>query len=142
MTRYTFRMSTGDISIDDSLIDEQFVRSSGPGGQNVNKVSTAVQLRYALGRAALPDDVRRRLIRLAGSQLTREGDLIIQASRYRSQGRNRADARERLVALLRKAASRPRARIATTPTRAARERRLDNKRRRSRLKRQRRSEEP
>jgi len=117
------------------------VRASGPGGQNVNKVSSAVQLRYALGRAVLPADVRRWLVRLAGSQMTREGDLVIQASRFRSQARNRADARERLIALLRKATTRPRARIATAPSRAARERRLNEKRQRSRLKQQRKSED-
>jgi ribosome-associated protein len=132
-------MPRAPIAVDESLIEEQFVRSPGPGGQNVNKVATAVQLRYALNRAALPADVVSRLKRLAGSQLTREGELIIQASRFRSQARNRAEARERLAGLLRKAAIRPRARLATAPTRAARERRLQEKRQRSTLKRERRS---
>lgn len=133
-------MSRGPLSIDESLIEEHFVRSPGPGGQNVNKVATAVQLRYALSRAGLPEDMRRRLVRLAGSHVTREGELVIEANRFRSQAQNRVDARERLMALLRKAAIRPRVRIATTPGRAARERRLKEKRQRSELKRQRRSE--
>jgi ribosome-associated protein len=128
----------GAISIDESLIQEQFVRAPGPGGQNVNKVATAVQLRYNLARAALPADIKRRLAALAGSMMTREGELVVQASRYRSQARNREDARTRLLELLRKASVRPRTRIATTPTRAARERRLQAKQRRSLLKRERR----
>ena len=133
-------MSQGPVSIDESLIEEHFVRSPGPGGQNVNKVATAVQLRYDLSRARMPEDMRRRLVRLAGSHVTRDGELVIEANRFRSQAQNRADARERLMALLRKAAIRPRARIATTPSRAARERRLKEKRQRSEVKRQRRSE--
>ena len=137
---YTAWMSQGPRFVDESLIEEHFVRSPGPGGQNVNKVATAVQLRYALARAAIPADMRRRLVRLAGSHLTRDGDLIIEANRFRSQARNRADARERLVALLRQAAVRPRPRIATAPTRGARERRLKEKRQRSEIKRQRRGE--
>ena len=133
-------MSLAPISIDESLIEEHFVRSPGPGGQNVNKVATAVQLRYALSRAKLPEDMRRRLVRLAGSHVTRDGELVIEANRFRSQAQNRIDARERLMVLLRKAAIRPRARIATTPSRAARERRLKEKRQRSDLKRQRRGD--
>ena len=137
---YTRRMSQAPVSVDESLIEEHFVRSPGPGGQNVNKVATAVQLRYALSRANLPEDMRRRLVRLAGSHVTRDGDLVIEASRFRSQAQNRVDARERLTALLRKASIRPRTRIATAPSRAARERRLKDKRERSEVKRRRRGE--
>ena len=126
------------ITIDESALEEQFVRAPGPGGQNVNKVATAVQLRYDTTRTALPADVKRRLATVAGSMLTREGVLVIQASRYRSQARNRADARARLEALLHKAAIRPRPRIATAPSAAARERRLQAKRQRATLKRERR----
>jgi ribosome-associated protein len=129
----------GAISIDESLIQEQFVRAPGPGGQNVNKVATAVQLRYDLARATLPAETKRRLAALAGSMLTREGELVIQASRYRSQARNREDARARLLELLRKASVRPRPRIATAPSTAQRERRFQAKRRRGLLKRERRA---
>jgi ribosome-associated protein len=128
----------GAISIDESLLREHFVRAPGPGGQNVNKVATAVQLRYDVARALLPADVKRRLAALAGSLMTREGELVIQANRYRSQARNREDARTRLQELLRKASVRPRARIATKPSAAARERRLQSKHRRGLLKRERR----
>jgi ribosome-associated protein len=130
--------SLNSISIDETLIEEQFVRAPGPGGQNVNKVASAVQLRYALARAALPADMKRRLAALAGSLLNRNGEILIIANRYRSQTQNRADARARLLALLRKAAVRPRPRIATTPSAAARERRFQAKRQRGLLKRERR----
>lgn len=132
---------TRAISIDESLIQEQFVRAPGPGGQNVNKVATAVQLRYDVARAEMPADVKRRLVAAAGSMMTQEGVLIIQASRFRSQIQNRADARARLLKLLKKAAVRPRPRIATKPTLASRERRLDAKKQRSTLKRGRRETE-
>jgi ribosome-associated protein len=132
---------TRAISIDESLIQEVFVRAPGPGGQNVNKVATAVQLRYDVSRAEMPADMRRRLVAAAGSMMTQEGVLIIQASRFRSQTQNRTDARERLLKLLKKAATRPRPRIATKPTLASRERRLDAKKQRSTLKRARRETE-
>jgi ribosome-associated protein len=129
---------TRRIVIDERELSEDFVRASGPGGQNVNKVATAVQLRFdAVHSPSLPDDVRERLRTVAGSRMTRDGVIVIDARRYRTQERNRRDARERLVRLIRKAAERPKLRRATRPPRAAAEHRLEGKRRRSALKRRR-----
>jgi ribosome-associated protein len=126
---------TDDLSIDDSEIDEQFVRSSGPGGQNVNKLSTAVQLRFDVrGSPSLPNEVAIRLIRLAGKRMTKDGVLVIIAQNHRTQERNRQDARDRLVALIRQASVAPVKRRATKPTKASRERRLESKKRRSSIK--------
>jgi ribosome-associated protein len=126
---------THTISIDDDELDEQFVRASGPGGQNVNKLSSAVQLRFDVRRSPnLPGDVRARLERLAGRRLTREGVLIISAQRHRTQERNRQDARERLIELIRRAAVAPIPRRATRPTAGSRERRLQSKKHRSSIK--------
>jgi ribosome-associated protein len=128
------------ISIDEREIEENFVRSSGPGGQNVNKLSTAVQLRFDVRKSpSLPDDVRHRLERLAGTRLTRDGVLIIIAQRHRTQPRNRQDAIDRLVDLVRSAAVAPRLRRATRPTKASRERRVQSKKHRAGLKRLRRT---
>jgi ribosome-associated protein len=128
------------ISIDEREIEENFVRASGPGGQNVNKLSTAVQLRFDVrGSPSLPAAVRDRLERLAGSRLTRDGVLVIIAQRHRTQGRNRQDALDRLVELIRSAAIAPRPRRPTRPSKASRERRVDSKKRRASLKRLRRS---
>jgi len=126
---------TRSIAIDDSEITFEFIRSSGPGGQNVNKVATAVRLRFDVRRSvSLPADVRERLIRLAGKRVGEDGALTILARRHRTQEANRRDAVERLVALAARAAERPRSRRATRPTSASRERRLDAKRLRGRKK--------
>jgi ribosome-associated protein len=124
-----------EIQLDETELEEVFVRSSGPGGQNVNKVSSAVQLRFPLERTkVLPDDVRRRVRILAGRRVTADGWLVIEASRFRSQARNRDDARARLIELIRKAAQPPKPRKRTRPTVASRERRLQAKRTRARTK--------
>jgi ribosome-associated protein len=121
--------------LDDGEIEESFVRASGPGGQNVNKVSSAVQIRFDLsGSRSLPENVRERLARLAGRRLTRDGVIVIIAQRYRTQERNRQDALDRLIALVRRAAVPPTPRRPTKPSRAAKERRLQAKARRAALK--------
>jgi len=129
---------TPRIAIDEGEIHEEFIRASGPGGQNVNKLSTAVQIRFdARLSPGLPDPVRARLERLAGRRLTKDGVIVITAQRHRTQDRNRQDARERLVELIAQAAEAPTIRRATRPTLASKRRRLDSKARRAQLKDQR-----
>jgi ribosome-associated protein len=126
---------TPNIAIDESELQEVFVRSPGPGGQNVNKVATAVQLRFPLETSAsLPEDVRRRLRGLAGRRVTGDGWLVIEANRFRSQARNREDARVRLIELIRAAARPPKPRKPTRPSAASKERRLQHKKERSLVK--------
>ncbi len=129
---------TPDIHIHESDLQEEFVRSSGPGGQNVNKVATAVKLRFDIeGTASLPSAVKNRLYRIAGNRINSKGFLVIDARRRRSQEQNRQEAMERLLELIRKASRKPKRRKPTKPSAAARQRRLENKRRRSLIKKQR-----
>ena len=118
---------TDSIALDETELKLSFMRASGPGGQNVNTVSTAVELRYDLGQALLPEDMKQRARVLAGRQLTLDGILVITAQEHRSQERNRDTAISKLVTLLRKAAVRPKRRIATRPTKGSKQRRLDSK---------------
>jgi ribosome-associated protein len=127
---------TDSIALDDREVTETFIRASGPGGQNVNKVSTAVELRFNVATSpALPGEVRARLVRLAGRRLTDDGVLVIRAERFRTQERNREDAQARLFDLIREACIVPKRRIKTKPSRAEKERRRDAKAKRSHVKR-------
>jgi ribosome-associated protein len=129
------------ISIDESELKLAFIRASGPGGQNVNKVSSAVQLRFDVATSpSLPEEVRQRLLHIAANRINKDGILILEASQFRTQEQNRQDAIARLVALVRRAAHKPKARKKTRPTAASIERRLQRKRRRSQTKRLRRSD--
>ncbi len=125
---------TDELAVDERELEERFVRASGPGGQNVNKVSTAVQLRFDIDRSSLPPEVKARLRTLAGKRVTADGVLVIDSREHRTQAQNREAARTRLVALLQRAAHRPKARRKTRPTAGARERRIQSKKQRAEIK--------
>jgi ribosome-associated protein len=130
---------TDTIVVRDDELEERFVRASGPGGQNVNKVSSAVELRFNVVASSLPERVKQRLAALAGSRINADGVLLIDSREHRTQGQNREAARERLVQLLQEAAKRPKKRRPTKPTRASKEKRLESKTKRARIKRARRA---
>jgi ribosome-associated protein len=133
---YNRGMQAGHITIDDDELVERFVRSAGPGGQNVNKVATAVELRFDIANSAsLPEPVRERLLAKRDRRVTGEGVLVLNAQRFRTQERNREDARERLAAFIEAGLHAPKPRLATKPTKASKRRRLDAKRERSTIKR-------
>jgi len=125
---------TPSLQIDERELQIDFVRASGPGGQNVNKVATAAQLRFDVNASSLPEDVRRRLIRLAGNRVTTEGVLLIEARRFRTQEQNREDAIRRLIDLLQRAVQKPKTRKKTKPTAQSREQRLQQKKQRGEIK--------
>jgi ribosome-associated protein len=125
---------TSSLKIDERELQLEFIRASGPGGQNVNKVATAVQLRFDLRASSMPEDVKSRLIRIAGKRITNEGILVIEARRFRTQEQNRDDAIQRFVELVRKAALKPKPRRKTKPTQASKEARLKAKKRRGEIK--------
>lgn len=126
---------TPSLSIDERELTFEYIRASGPGGQNVNKVATAVQLRYDIHASSLPGDIKERMLRLAGKRVTQEGVLVLEAKQYRTQEQNREDAIQRLVDLVRRATVKPKKRTKTKPTAASREKRLKSKKARGEVKR-------
>lgn len=126
---------TPSFSIDERELTFEYIRASGPGGQNVNKVATAVQLRYDIHASSLPGDIKERMLRLAGKRVTQEGVLVLEAKQYRTQEQNREDAIQRLVDLVRRATVKPKKRTKTKPTAASREKRLKSKKARGEVKR-------